>query len=123
MVRRSISITYAAALAACSCSPDSSFTSGTDEASGGNSPDALAPGGAGGSGTGGKGPGGTGVGGSAGAGGRAALPCLEPGRADLIVAGVAIVDATLDRWGQERLIVSDWSLREGLLAEVATREV
>lgn len=56
-------------------------------------------------------------------GGRAALPCLEPGRADLIIAGVAIVDATLDRWGQERLIVSDWSLREGLLAEVATREV
>jgi exopolyphosphatase/guanosine-5'-triphosphate,3'-diphosphate pyrophosphatase len=55
--------------------------------------------------------------------GRAALPCLEPGRADLIVAGVAIVDATLDRWRQQRLIVSDWSLREGLLAEVATREV
>jgi len=55
--------------------------------------------------------------------GRAALPCLEPGRADLIVAGVAIVETTLERWGQERLIVSDWSLREGLLAEVATREV
>ena len=55
--------------------------------------------------------------------GRAALPCLEPGRADLIVAGVAIVEATLDRWRQERLIVSDWSLREGLLEEVAMREV
>jgi exopolyphosphatase/guanosine-5'-triphosphate,3'-diphosphate pyrophosphatase len=55
--------------------------------------------------------------------GRAALPCLEPGRADLIVAGVAIVDTTLDRWRQQRLIVSDWSLREGLLAEVARREV
>jgi exopolyphosphatase / guanosine-5'-triphosphate,3'-diphosphate pyrophosphatase len=54
---------------------------------------------------------------------RAALPCLEPGRADLIVAGVAIVEATLDRWNQERLTVSDWSLREGLLAEVAAREV
>jgi exopolyphosphatase / guanosine-5'-triphosphate,3'-diphosphate pyrophosphatase len=55
--------------------------------------------------------------------GRAALPCLEPGRADLIVAGLAIVDVTLDRWDQERLLVSDWSLREGLLAEVAAREV
>jgi len=55
--------------------------------------------------------------------GRAALPCLEPGRADLIVVGVAIVEATLERWGSERLIVSDWSLREGLLAEVAAREV
>jgi exopolyphosphatase/guanosine-5'-triphosphate,3'-diphosphate pyrophosphatase len=55
--------------------------------------------------------------------GRAALPCLEPGRADLIVVGVAIVEATLDRWGSERLIVSDWSLREGVVAEVAAREV
>src|SRR5262249_32275157 len=55
--------------------------------------------------------------------GRAALPCLEPGRADLIVAGVAIVESTLERWGQERLTVSDWSVREGLVAEVATSEV
>ncbi len=55
--------------------------------------------------------------------GRAALPCLEPGRADLILPGIAIVDATLDRLGCERLIVSDWSLREGILAEMAAREV
>ena len=55
--------------------------------------------------------------------GRAALPCLEPGRADLILPGLAIVDATLDRLGCERLIVSDWSLREGILAELAAREV
>jgi exopolyphosphatase/guanosine-5'-triphosphate,3'-diphosphate pyrophosphatase len=55
--------------------------------------------------------------------GRAALPCLEPGRADLIVAGVAVVEATLDRWAMDALVVSDWSLREGLLAEVAAREV
>ena len=55
--------------------------------------------------------------------GRAALPCLEPGRADLIVSGVAIVEATLDRLGIERLTVSDWSLREGLVAELAAREV
>jgi len=51
--------------------------------------------------------------------GRAGLPCLEPGRADLIVPGVAIVEATLDRLACERLIVSDWSLREGILAELA----
>jgi len=55
--------------------------------------------------------------------GRAALPCLEPGRADLIVPGVAILEATLDRLGRERLVVSDWSLREGILAELAAREV
>jgi exopolyphosphatase / guanosine-5'-triphosphate,3'-diphosphate pyrophosphatase len=55
--------------------------------------------------------------------GRAALPCLEPGRADLIVGGVAIVEATLDRLGVEGLTVSDWSLREGLVAELAARQV
>jgi exopolyphosphatase/guanosine-5'-triphosphate,3'-diphosphate pyrophosphatase len=50
--------------------------------------------------------------------GRAALPCLEPGRADLILPGVAIVVATLTRIGCERLTVSDWGLREGLMAEL-----
>jgi exopolyphosphatase/guanosine-5'-triphosphate,3'-diphosphate pyrophosphatase len=46
---------------------------------------------------------------------RGALPCLEPGRADLIVAGTAIVLATLDLCAAERLVVSDWGLREGIL--------
>jgi exopolyphosphatase / guanosine-5'-triphosphate,3'-diphosphate pyrophosphatase len=50
--------------------------------------------------------------------GRAALPCLEPGRADLILPGIAIVTATLARVGCERLIVSDWGLREGIMAEI-----
>jgi exopolyphosphatase/guanosine-5'-triphosphate,3'-diphosphate pyrophosphatase len=49
--------------------------------------------------------------------GRAALPCLEPGRADLIVPGVAIVVAALDRFRVDALVVSDWSLREGIVAE------
>jgi exopolyphosphatase / guanosine-5'-triphosphate,3'-diphosphate pyrophosphatase len=49
---------------------------------------------------------------------RAALPCLEPGRADLIVPGVAIVLATLDVLGVDRLLVSDWGLREGLVADL-----
>lgn len=51
-------------------------------------------------------------------GGRAALPCLEPGRADLILPGVAIVAATMRRLGCERLVVSDWGLREGILADI-----
>jgi exopolyphosphatase / guanosine-5'-triphosphate,3'-diphosphate pyrophosphatase len=51
-------------------------------------------------------------------GGRAALPCLEPGRADLILPGVAIVLATMTRVGCERLVVSDWGLREGILADI-----
>jgi exopolyphosphatase/guanosine-5'-triphosphate,3'-diphosphate pyrophosphatase len=46
---------------------------------------------------------------------RARLPCLEPGRADLIVAGTAIVLATLELIGTDRLVVSDWGLREGIL--------
>jgi exopolyphosphatase/guanosine-5'-triphosphate,3'-diphosphate pyrophosphatase len=50
--------------------------------------------------------------------GRAALPCLEPGRADLILPGVAIAVATLSRVGCERVTVSDWGLREGLMAEL-----
>jgi exopolyphosphatase / guanosine-5'-triphosphate,3'-diphosphate pyrophosphatase len=50
--------------------------------------------------------------------GRAALPCLEPGRADLILPGVAIVLATMTRLHSERLVVSDWGLREGILADI-----
>jgi exopolyphosphatase/guanosine-5'-triphosphate,3'-diphosphate pyrophosphatase len=48
---------------------------------------------------------------------RAALPCLEPGRADLIVAGTAIVLATMDRTGATQMTVSDWGLREGILLQ------
>jgi exopolyphosphatase/guanosine-5'-triphosphate,3'-diphosphate pyrophosphatase len=48
---------------------------------------------------------------------RAALPCLEPGRADLILAGVAIVTAALDVTGASTVLVSDWGLREGIMAE------
>ena len=50
--------------------------------------------------------------------GRAALPCLEPGRADLIVPGVAIVVALMARLRADALVVSDWGLREGIVAEL-----
>jgi exopolyphosphatase / guanosine-5'-triphosphate,3'-diphosphate pyrophosphatase len=46
---------------------------------------------------------------------RGALPCLEPGRADLIIPGTAIVMATLDQIGVDVLRVSDAGLREGIL--------
>ena len=49
---------------------------------------------------------------------RAALPCLEPGRADLIVPGIAIVLATLDCLGVDAMQVSDWGIREGIVAEM-----
>jgi exopolyphosphatase / guanosine-5'-triphosphate,3'-diphosphate pyrophosphatase len=48
---------------------------------------------------------------------RGALPCLEPGRADLIVPGVAIVIATMEQVSADSLWVSDWGLREGMLGE------
>jgi exopolyphosphatase / guanosine-5'-triphosphate,3'-diphosphate pyrophosphatase len=48
---------------------------------------------------------------------RAMLPCLEPGRADLIIPGTAIVMATLDQIGIDGLRVSEYSLREGVLVD------
>jgi exopolyphosphatase/pppGpp-phosphohydrolase len=53
--------------------------------------------------------------------GRAALPCLEPARADLIVPGTAIVLETLACLGLEALTVSDDGLREGILADEIDR--
>jgi exopolyphosphatase/guanosine-5'-triphosphate,3'-diphosphate pyrophosphatase len=52
---------------------------------------------------------------------RAALPCLEPGRADLILAGTAIVLTTLMLTGTGTMVVSDWGLREGILLRLAAR--
>jgi exopolyphosphatase / guanosine-5'-triphosphate,3'-diphosphate pyrophosphatase len=49
---------------------------------------------------------------------RAALPCLEPGRADLIVPGGVICLEAMDRLGFHSLVVSDRGLREGILYEI-----
>lgn len=49
---------------------------------------------------------------------RAALPCLEPGRADLIVPGSVICLTVLDALGFDSLVVSDRGLREGILCEI-----
>jgi exopolyphosphatase/guanosine-5'-triphosphate,3'-diphosphate pyrophosphatase len=48
---------------------------------------------------------------------RASLPCLEPGRADVIVPGIAILLETMTLTGAESLVVSDDGLREGILIE------
>jgi exopolyphosphatase/guanosine-5'-triphosphate,3'-diphosphate pyrophosphatase len=53
---------------------------------------------------------------------RAALPCLEPGRADLIVPGSAICLEALDRLGFDALVVSDRGLREGILYEILAQD-
>jgi exopolyphosphatase / guanosine-5'-triphosphate,3'-diphosphate pyrophosphatase len=46
---------------------------------------------------------------------RATLPCIGNERADLVVAGCAILDAILDLWPAERLAVADRGIREGIL--------
>jgi exopolyphosphatase / guanosine-5'-triphosphate,3'-diphosphate pyrophosphatase len=49
---------------------------------------------------------------------RAALACLEPGRADVIVPGIAICLGAMERLGFDVLTVSDRGLREGILCEI-----
>ena len=52
---------------------------------------------------------------------RGEVPCLEPGRADLIVPGIAIVLATMRTLGTPALVVSDAGLREGMMSETVGR--
>ncbi|MEH6754151.1 MAG: Ppx/GppA phosphatase family protein [Alphaproteobacteria bacterium] len=46
---------------------------------------------------------------------RAAQPCIGDQRADLVIAGCAILDAICDLWPVGRLRVADRGLREGIL--------
>jgi exopolyphosphatase/guanosine-5'-triphosphate,3'-diphosphate pyrophosphatase len=46
---------------------------------------------------------------------RRTLPCIGADRADLVVAGCAILDSILDIWPAERLGVADRGIREGIL--------
>ena len=48
---------------------------------------------------------------------RATRPCLEPGRADLIIPGIAICLAAMNHFGAAAIRVSDFGLREGILIE------
>ncbi len=46
---------------------------------------------------------------------RGAQPCIGLDRADLVVAGAAILQAVLEQWPCDRVRVADRGLREGLL--------
>lgn len=46
---------------------------------------------------------------------RGALPCIGNDRADLVIAGCAILEGILDIWPAERLGVADRGIREGIL--------
>lgn len=46
---------------------------------------------------------------------RSSLPCVGRERADLVVAGCAILETILDLWPAERVGVADRGIREGIL--------
>ena len=54
---------------------------------------------------------------------RAAHPCIGPGRADLVVAGCAILEAILRSWPTDQLRVADRGLREGILQSLIGRSL
>ena len=54
--------------------------------------------------------------------GRAALPCIGPERADLVVAGCAILEAILDIWPAAQLGIADRGIREGILRSLMARD-
>jgi exopolyphosphatase / guanosine-5'-triphosphate,3'-diphosphate pyrophosphatase len=47
--------------------------------------------------------------------GRVAVPCIGRDRADLVVAGCAILESICDLWPAERLGIADRGIREGIL--------
>ncbi|HWD68419.1 MAG TPA: Ppx/GppA phosphatase family protein [Caulobacteraceae bacterium] len=52
---------------------------------------------------------------------RAAEPCIGPDRADLVLAGAAILQAIQEIWPCARVRVADRGLREGLLLSLMAR--
>jgi exopolyphosphatase/guanosine-5'-triphosphate,3'-diphosphate pyrophosphatase len=54
---------------------------------------------------------------------RIAQPCIGPDRADLVLAGCAILEATLRAWPFDTLRVADRGLREGILTTLIAEDV
>ena len=52
---------------------------------------------------------------------RAAQPCIGPDRADLVLAGAAILQAVQELWPCDRVRVADRGLREGLLMSLMSK--
>jgi exopolyphosphatase/guanosine-5'-triphosphate,3'-diphosphate pyrophosphatase len=53
---------------------------------------------------------------------RAGLPCIGTERADLVVAGCAILEAIMDIWPARTLGVADRGIREGILRSLMARD-
>lgn len=54
---------------------------------------------------------------------RRSLPCIGNDRADLVVAGCAILESILDIWPADRLGVADRGIREGILRSLMAADV
>ncbi|HEY9553987.1 Ppx/GppA phosphatase family protein [Allosphingosinicella sp.] len=53
---------------------------------------------------------------------RSGLPCIGHERADLVVAGCAILEAIMDIWPAKTLGVADRGIREGILRSLMARD-
>jgi exopolyphosphatase/guanosine-5'-triphosphate,3'-diphosphate pyrophosphatase len=53
---------------------------------------------------------------------RSALPCIGRDRADLVVAGCAILEAIVEIWPAKKLGVADRGIREGILRSLMARD-
>ena len=53
---------------------------------------------------------------------RSSLPCIGSERADLVVAGCAILEAIIDIWPAQNLGVADRGIREGILRSLMARD-
>ncbi|MEA2998450.1 MAG: exopolyphosphatase / guanosine-5-triphosphate,3-diphosphate pyrophosphatase [Sphingomonadales bacterium] len=53
---------------------------------------------------------------------RAQLPCIGSDRADLVVAGCAILEAIMDIWPAKTLGVADRGIREGILRSLMAKD-
>ncbi|QIL02999.1 Ppx/GppA family phosphatase [Sphingomonas sinipercae] len=53
---------------------------------------------------------------------RASLPCIGAERADLVVAGCAILEAILEIWPAANLGIADRGIREGILRSLMARD-
>ncbi|GAA3906343.1 Ppx/GppA phosphatase family protein [Sphingomonas limnosediminicola] len=53
---------------------------------------------------------------------RSGLPCIGSERADLVVAGCAILEAIMEIWPAKKLGVADRGIREGILRSLMARD-
>jgi len=52
---------------------------------------------------------------------RQAIPAIEQGRADLMVAGLSIIESIFERWNHESLMTVDAGLLEGAWLDISNR--